>query len=107
MCGVQDRLYATLANKELTKKMSPTNAKALNTMKQRLRKHNPIFAEQMEKFRASPESEEEESEDEDEESSSSSDSDEEACFLSQSDLFWVVHAILHCIRTTPKSWRSW
>ena len=60
MClHVQDRLYATLANKELTKKMSPTNAKALNTMRQRLRKHNPQYAEQMEKFRANPESEEE------------------------------------------------
>ena len=57
--SVQDRLYATLANKELTKKMSPTNAKALNTMRQRLRKHNPQYAEQMEKFRANPESEEE------------------------------------------------
>ena len=56
---VQDRLYATLANKELTKKMSPTNAKALNTMRQRLRKHNPQYAEQMEKFRANPESEKE------------------------------------------------
>ena len=56
---LQDRLYATLANKELTKKMSPTNAKALNTMRQRLRKHNPGYAEQMEKFRANPESEEE------------------------------------------------
>ena len=56
---VQDRLYATLANKELTKKMSPTNAKALNTMRQRLRKHNPQYSEQMEKFRANPESEEE------------------------------------------------
>lgn len=47
----QDRLNATLANKELTKKMSPTNAKALNTMRQRLRKHNPQFTEEIEKFR--------------------------------------------------------
>lgn len=39
--------------------MSPTNAKALNTMRQRLRKHNLQYAEQMEKFRANPESEEE------------------------------------------------
>ena len=39
--------------------MSPTNAKALNTMRQRLRKHNPAYAEEMEKFRANPESEEE------------------------------------------------
>jgi translation initiation factor 3 subunit C len=83
MHGMQDRLFATLANKELTKKMSPTNAKALNTMRQRLRKHNPFFAEQMEKFRAAPESEEEESEDEESSSSSSSDSDDEVHSLSQ------------------------
>ena len=44
---VQDRMYATLGNKELTRKMSATNAKALNTMRQRLRKHNPQFAEQV------------------------------------------------------------
>jgi hypothetical protein len=42
----QDRMYATLGNKELTRKMSATNAKALNTMRQRLRKHNPQYAEQ-------------------------------------------------------------
>lgn len=33
----------TLANKDLKKKMSPTNAKALNTMRQRLKKHNTSF----------------------------------------------------------------
>ena len=40
-------MYATLGNKELTRKMSATNAKALNTMRQRLRKHNPQYAEQV------------------------------------------------------------
>jgi Eukaryotic translation initiation factor 3 subunit 8 N-terminus len=30
----------TLANRDLKKKMSPTNARALNTMRQRLKKHN-------------------------------------------------------------------
>jgi hypothetical protein len=30
----------TLSNRDLKKKMSPTNAKALNTMRQRIKKHN-------------------------------------------------------------------
>lgn len=72
----QDRVNATFVNKELVKKMSPTNNKAFNTMRQRLRKHNPAYAEQMEKFRAAPESEEEESEEEEEEESSDEESDE-------------------------------
>jgi hypothetical protein len=33
-------LTETLANRDLKKKMSPTNAKALNTMRQRIKKHN-------------------------------------------------------------------
>lgn len=41
----------------MKKKMSATNAKALNTMRQRLKKHSPVYAEQMMAFRANPESE--------------------------------------------------
>ncbi|CAL8466376.1 g5912 [Coccomyxa elongata] len=74
---LEDRVNATFVNKELVKKMSPTNNKAFNTMRQRLRKHNPAYAEQMEKFREAPESEEEESEEEEEEESSDEESDEE------------------------------
>ena len=40
--------------------MSPTNARALNTMRQRLKKHNPAYQEQMDAFREKPESSEEE-----------------------------------------------
>ncbi len=91
--GAQDRLNATLANKELTKKMSATNAKALNTMRQRVRKHNPVFAEQMEKFRAAPESEEEESEDESSSSSSSSDSNDEARNLASPSRIQTMNSV--------------
>ena len=42
------------------KKMSPTNARALNTMRQRLKKHNLSYQEQMDAFREKPESSEEE-----------------------------------------------
>jgi hypothetical protein len=50
--------------------MSSTNAKALNTMKQRLRKHLPEFEQDMAEWRENPvldDEEEEESEEESEE----------------------------------------
>ena len=56
--------------------MSPTNAKALNTMRQRLKKHNLAFVEQIEKYKENPESTEEE-EEEEEESEESESTDEE------------------------------
>ena len=40
--------------------MSPTNARALNTMRQRLKKHNQGYQQQMDAFREKPESSEEE-----------------------------------------------
>ena len=40
--------------------MSPTNARALNTMRQRMKKHNPSYQTQMDAFREKPESSEEE-----------------------------------------------
>ena len=60
--------------------MSPTNAKALNTMRQRLKKHNVGFQEQIDKFRENPESTEEEPSDDsemDSDSDEGSDEDEE------------------------------
>ena len=40
--------------------MSPTNARALNTMRQRLKKHNVAYQAQIDAFREKPESSEEE-----------------------------------------------
>ena len=74
MVELEDFLVSTLSNKEVKKKMSTTNAKALNSMRQRLKKNNTPYAEQLMKFRENPE---QESEEEEEEESSSSDSDEE------------------------------
>ena len=52
---LQDTVTATLANKEAKKKLSPTNAKALNTMRQRLKKHNIPYQEAIDKIKANPE----------------------------------------------------
>ena len=74
----QDYTNKTKDSPELKKKMSPTNAKAYNTMRQRLKKHCIVYTAAMEAFRKAPESEEEasdEEEEEEEEASSSSDSD--------------------------------
>ncbi len=75
---LDDYLTNAHADKELRKKMSPTNAKALNTMRQRLKKHMPGFEELVAKFRENPEetsSEEEEEEEEEEESGSDEEDD--------------------------------
>eukprot|EP00775_Hariotina_reticulata_P009995 gene9995-10150_t len=76
---LEDFLTDTLANKDLKKKMSPTNAKALNTMRQRLKKHNTSeeFADLVAKYRENPQDDDDEEEEVDEPSSSSEDEDGE------------------------------
>eukprot|EP00873_Tetraselmis_striata_P013074 jgi/Tetstr1/433338/TSEL_022624.t1 len=75
---LEDFLYKTLANKEAKKKMSTTNAKALVTMKQRLKKHNMDYQEGMDAWRANPESSGAEESEAEEDSDSGPDSDPEA-----------------------------
>ncbi len=94
---LEDGLKKTLADKDAKKKMSPTNAKALNTMRQRLKKHNVSFQEQIDKFRENPESTEEEPSDASDSDSGSDEGSDDEEEQEDLDVDGFEKVLLYCI----------
>lgn len=60
LVDLEDFINKTFGDRDARKKMSTANAKSFSTMRQRLKKHNLTYKDQIDAFRANPESSEDE-----------------------------------------------